>query len=359
MRRVAFLLTAAFILFASPLTIHAQVCGDVNNHPPVDISDWVNLADYLGFGPAPAGLAMADCDGRSGVTICDDAAIANYLFNQGTLNCSPAGVYSSNYTIGDTLYWPYMLNIPDGINAVDLPVTVRLEPNARGYYLPFLNQGSGANGIFQLQTVETYSGSILIYPARVVDTTVLITVAHEDAHYTGVNTLFTLHYVRTSPGTGNIVPELVERSSLRFPSFVRNNDMFRFAVVPTEQFLPPETLKANPVSLAFSSMAGKVAPDSFLVSFSSTGVPINFTLAPSDSWISLLNYPPTGFTTPASVWVKASAATLGIGDYTGHISLTPAEAGTPTAPSEVAVTFHVTPPVVYPPGDFNCDGICD
>ena len=27
--------------------------------------------------------------------------------------------------------------------------------------------------------------------------------------------------------------------------------------------------------------------------------------------------------------------------------------------SSVAVAFHVTTPIVYPPGDFNCDGIVD
>lgn len=359
MRKVAFLLTAVFVLFAVPLSVHSQTCGDVNNHPPVDVADLVNLADYLGFGPAPAGLANADCDGRAGVTICDDARIAHYLFGVGTLDCATIGAYSGTYPDGDAVYWPYMLNIPDGIDTVDLPVNILLQPNARGFYLPFLNQGIGANSNFILLDVTVSDNNFLIYPAYRGDTTVLITAWFDDEHYTGLNALFTLHYVRMSPGVGNIVPQLVDRSSLWYPSLVRNNDLFRIPVLPTELFLPPETLKADPGTLAYNSMAGKVAPDSFLVSFSSTGVPIDFTLAPSDAWITLLNVPPGGYTTPASVWIKADATALGVGDYSGQINITPTEPGIPAAPAAVTVAFHVIPPVIYPPGDFNCDGICD
>jgi len=359
MRKLVLLLVAALALLAVPLSVQSQICGDVNNHPPVDLADVSHLVNFLAFGPSPVNPAMADCDGRAGITISDDVALFNYMFMEGFLDCSASGVYSSNYTVGDSVYWPRMLNIPDGIDSVSLPVRVMLQPDAQGYYLPFLNQGVGANGVFRLTAITDIAENFVAYGARGADTSVLITASHDAGQYQGVNTLFTLHYVRSTPGAGNIVPQLVDRSTLWFPSFERNGDLFRIAVVPTEQFLPPETLHASPVTLGYASMAGKVAPDSFLVSFSSTGVPISFNIASSDPWIILLNNPPTGFTTPASIWVKADATALGIGDYTGHINMIPTKPSTPKTPDAVTVTFHVIPPVTYPPGDFNCDGICD
>ena len=76
------------------------------------------------------------------------------------------------------------------------------------------------------------------------------------------------------------------------------------------------------MQLSYTAMAGKVAADSFEVSFGSTGIPISFNLTPSDSWIILKALPGTPMTTPASIWVKASAATLGIGSYNGAINTT-------------------------------------
>jgi hypothetical protein len=111
--------------------------------------------------------------------------------------------------------------------------------------------------------------------------------------------------------------------------------------------------------LSYASQAGKVAPDSFEVSFTSTSLPIDFNIVAAEPWIVLKDVPFSGFTTPASVWVKADATALPIGDYTGSIIMTPNDTSITATPHAVTVTFHVTPPIVYPPGDFNCDGICD
>jgi hypothetical protein len=102
-----------------------------------------------------------------------------------------------------------------------------------------------------------------------------------------------------------------------------------------------------------------VSKDSFLVSFGSTGIPISFNLTPSDPWIVLKDLPLTPLTTPVSIWVKANATALGIGSYNGTIEITPVKAGTPMQASSIAVSFEVTTPILYPPGDLNCDGITD
>ncbi len=359
MRRIGFCILVLAI-FAMPAMALAQVCGDADNYGSTDLGDAVAITSYIGaYGPTPANPALADCDGRAGVTVSDIVAIFDSIFNGLNLDCSAAGVYSNTYTDGELVYWPYMLNVPDGINSVSLPVAVLLQPGSQGYYLPFLNQGAGANSVFRLDSISYSSNNLLSLGAKHPDTSIILTARWDDAMYQGVNTLFVLHYGRVTSGVGNIVPQLVDRSALWYPSLERDGDLFRMAVMPTEQFLPPETLKTTPATLAYSSMAGKVAPDSFLVSFSSTGVPISFTIAASDPWITLLNVPPGGYTTPASVWVKADATAIGIGDYAGQITMTPTEPGTPVVPDAVIVTFHVILPVTYPPGDFNCDGICD
>lgn len=361
MRKCGALLAATIAVIALPTILQAQVCGDVNNSGITDIADMVFLVNYLEFGPPPPYPAVADCDGRAGITLSDEVAILEYLFAGGQLHCTPTGIYSANYTVGDTLFWPFMFDIPDEIDAVSLPVTVMLQPNAQGYYIPFLPKGGLGNVAFRLNSISYSQGSnpIIVHGSMMGDTAVLFTSHFTSQFYTGLSTLFTLNYVRIAPGEGRIAPDVVDRTAQWIPSFERDGDLFRLAVKPTQQYLPVETLVTTPTHLSFASQAGKVAPDSFEVSFASTSLSIDFTIVSPDPWIILKDVPLSGYTTPASVWVKADATALGIGDYTGSIVITPNDSSITTVPDSVTVSFHVTPPIVFPPGDFNCDGICD
>ena len=362
MRKAVILLVVALGALALPLTAYPQVCGDANGDARVNVSDVVFLFSYLsGLGPSP-NLSNADCDDRLGVTLGDASALVDYIFAGGPApDCTPSQVYSLTYSDSDTLFLPYIFDIPEGVDSVSLPIVSALGAGAKGYYLPLLvGSGLTGNATFELHSVSkgATQGGLLFNGFKVVDTAVLMALDLFNSEIVGTKTLFFLNYRRIAPGLGNISPMMLERSSLWVPSVSRNRDLLRPHTVAKEFVFPPESLMTTPSQLTYAAMAGKTAADSFLVNFTSTGIPITFSISVSDPWIRLIN-PPTTLTTPASIWVKASADSLAIGDYTGQINILPNKPSTPMNLDAVTVTFNVTTPVVFPPGDFNCDGICD
>ena len=117
---------ALLLLLALPT--FPQVCGDVNASGSINLLDVTYLLAYLG-GAAPAlpTPAMADVDGRLGITISDVAYIMDYLFIGGPMpNCSPILNYSLTNSPNDTLFFPNMYGVPDGIDTVKLPVTTSM-----------------------------------------------------------------------------------------------------------------------------------------------------------------------------------------------------------------------------------------
>jgi hypothetical protein len=351
------------LLLLAPGLAPAQVCGNVNGSGIVDLSDLGYLMTYLGgMAPTPPNPSMADMDGRYGITISDAAMLMAYLVGAPDVqfNCTPSSNYGFTLSADDTLFIPTMTGIPDGIDTVALPITVSLGPGVGGLYIPLLGVGADGNGVFHLSSVTTtFSSESWAHDYKIEDTTVLIVVSWPtNPAPTGRQINFTLNYTRTTAGTGNIAPMLVNRSAQWVPSFERGYDLFLPRVIYENYVIPPETLKVNLSQLSYTAMAGKVAADSFQLVFNSTGIPITFALTPSNPWIVLKDLPAT-LTTPATIWVKADATALPMGSYNGTIGINPVLLGTPSATSTVGVSFTVTKPIVYPPGDFNCDGIAD
>jgi hypothetical protein len=336
----------------------------VDTHPIVDVADVARLLSYVGQGaPEPEVPANADCDGRVGITISDAMTIGKYLFSVWSdtiFHCTPLLPYSMTQSSIDTFFIPYMLNIPDGIDSVSLPVVTYLASGADAYYLPMLKLGAGSGSQFSLTKVTPMSSGNGQNGFLSQDSVFLVAPdLFQRGNLLGRVTVFVLEYRRVSPGTASIFPQPVDRSELWKPTVARGGDLVQPVLANSEIIIPAETLKTTPTSLAFSTMAGKVTADSFLVSFTSTSIPFSFNLTTSDPWILLRNLPAGTLTTPASVWVRADATALPIGVYNGQINMIPVIPGKPTDPASVSVSFNVTVPVVYPPGDFNCDGIAN
>jgi hypothetical protein len=355
-------LALAILLPAAGPTL-AQTCGNVNGSGSVDLADLSFMISYLGgTAPTPPNPTLADIDGRTGITVSDAALLMAYLMGVPyvTFNCSPYLNYGFVLSVNDTLFIPTMTGIPNGIDSVSLPVTTSFRDSAYALYFPLLPLGPGSNSVFHLSSVTVNSeDQMWAGDFEVMDTCTLIALYRPTRPSpVGRHVTFTLNYIRSTPGVGNIVPMPVNRSAQWITSFERGYDLFVPKEIYQEYTLPPETLKVAPTSLSYTAMAGKVAADSFQLVFSSTGIPITFALTPSDAWIVLKDLPAT-LTTPASIWVKADATALPMGSYNGTIGINPVVVGTPTATSTVGVSFTVTKPIVYPPGDFNCDGIAD
>jgi outer membrane protein assembly factor BamB len=88
------------------------------------------------------------------------------------------------------------------------------------------------------------------------------------------------------------------------------------------------TLSVSPASMAFNTTLGGADPASITVNVTNTGSgPLNFTAASDSAWLSVL---PTSGTAPQALQVSASASGLGVGTYTGHVTVTsPSSQGSP------------------------------
>ncbi|MFZ1683776.1 MAG: hypothetical protein WAU88_06545 [Candidatus Zixiibacteriota bacterium] len=363
MRSSLIILVIAAIALLAPAA-SAQVCGDNDGNGTINISDMVRVFAYIGGqSPDPLYPALADIDGRGGMTVSDVGRYMCYLFGpfEPLPECPPLLTYTFGSSAADTFFIPSMMNIPDGIDSVSLPVKVTMGTDGYSFYLPILPTGPGDNGLFYLSSITKSTNEGFIHNAFILgDTAILISAyIRSDPSPVGRRTDFILNYRRSAPGSANIAPIPVERSTLWSPTVERNFDLFVPQITNIAYVVPPETLKTTPTSLAFSTMAGKIAPDSFLVSFTSTSLPISFNLSTSDPWIVLRNLPAGPLTTPASIWVRADATAQPVGTYNGQITMTPVIPGTATSPAFVTVNFTVATPVVYPPGDFNCDGVAN
>jgi hypothetical protein len=93
------------------------------------------------------------------------------------------------------------------------------------------------------------------------------------------------------------------------------------------------TLIVNPTALSFTHSIGGANPASQAVSVTSSGSPLNFTIASNQPW---LNASLSSGTTPAQVAVAVNPANLTAGTFTGTLTFT---AGTQTA--TVSVTLNV------------------
>ncbi len=364
MRKKPLFLTAvlATMLLAQPT--FCQVCGDANGDGNANIGDIAYILNYTALNGAPPVVPEdAELDHRDGITFSDAATLADYMFwslAPFPYTCGVTGTYSFAPASSDTVFLPRMLGIPDGIDSVQLPVTTSFETDLRGYYLPLLRTGSGSNDAFSITGIaNTNEVAYSSIGSWIADTLVLFGVDFNRGEFAGKHNLYTLTYNRVNPGTGDIVTELTDRNALWRYAIEKNGDLFRPVVVYEDIILAPETLLVSLTELSFTATAGKPSRDTFTVEFTSSSIPISFNLTLTDPWIIVEPLPPEGLVTPATVTVTADATQVGIGNYTGEISIVDLDPPAPTTTDAIDIYFTVNEPGLYPSGDFDCDGIVD
>ena len=359
-----FLVGMAVVVMST--TAWAQPCGDVNEDGGVDVGDLVQIVDYIAGGQCyDCNLANADCDGVPGITISDANRLGHYLFLEGTLDCTVSGAYSFTPSPNDTIFLPTLKGVPEGISHVYLLVRANFTGDVDGFYVPMLRNGTEANGVFRLGVVLDPGLLLVAGLAFTTDTAVLIGVdAASDTLFEGYMNLFLLRYDRIAPGEGDIAPEAVDRQDPWRISIERNGDLY----VPTIAYYdapPPQgtVISLSDHGLAFAAIADLPSPDSFNVDFTSAlAVPIDFHLIPSASWMGIDDYeygtlPYPTYETPATVLMTATAIGLNAGNYDGVIRVYYENEADWPAVDSIMVTLTVDPgPMVYPIGDFDCDG---
>jgi hypothetical protein len=352
------LLIVLVLLILSPQAF-SQVCGDANGDGYVSISDITLIFNYLYYPSGyPTLRSEADCDNRTGVTIGDAQAITDYVFFGGLLDCSIQDVYTFPPSQNDTIFLPYMVDIPDGVDSVKLPVITSFETGTRSVYIPTLTQETNGPGLFNPSRVDKQSGLLGLGRKVGPDTTVMMVCEVEEL--AGRHSFFELVFHRLQPGLAAITcASMIRNETLELvPSVIKNGgDLYtpviQYYQVPT----PTPVVTVSPSPLHMETKAGFWSTASYEVTFTSDLGSVSFKLAASDSWIAIDGPAATVYTTPATITVRANASALAAGDYSGQITftdITPADAG--FLPAVLDVTLSVVEPTIYPPGDLNCDG---
>ena len=340
-----------------------QVCGDANGNGTINLGDIAMMCTWLAMGDA-SGLTPNgrwDCDNRQGVTIADVEVITQYLIGENpTFDCVINNTYGFTPSLSDTVFLPYMNSIPDELDSVALPIMTSFAENTRAFYIPIWAHETEGPGLFSLTGAETVEDISFGYAGRAwPDTAALMGNETEPIGepFTGRHSPFQLIFTRNQSGLANIAcPDVVRSPTLRI-AVEKNGDLYTPVVVYVEVPLPHPIVTTTPSPLAMAAKAGFWSTALYQVTFTSDLGPVSFKLAASDSWIVIDDLSPTGYTTPATITVQANASTLGVGDYAGQITftdVTPAEAE--LLPAALDVTLAVTEPMMFPPGDLNCDG---
>jgi len=353
------LLCSLFLLLMAAGSLFGQTCGDVNDDETTNILDLVRIMDYIAFEEAqpPFIEENADCDGIAGITISDVVRHANYLFHGGMLDCEDTGTYTFHISTDDTVFFPSMLFIPDGINSVSLPVITSFQEDVEGVYFPYHYYMLDTDTLFEYSSTTFYESTLLAERTLEADTGLLYG-AHLYAEFPSGQLEFAyLNYTRTGPGEGMIAPELVDRNSLWRVCIERNNELYIPVIKYYSVPLPPDTLYIADTSLSFSIMAGNNPIDSFVMEITSSGNPVSFNLQTTEDWITLGDFPVSGSVTPDNAIIKIDSDELVEGEYFGQIEVVDVDAEVIVPISTIDVYLSVTAPIIYPGGDLNCDGL--
>jgi hypothetical protein len=294
--------------------------------------------------------------------MADVVTIFDFLFQgEDNLDCSASGTYSLALSEIDTVFIPFVNNVPAGVSSVELPIMASLADNSDGLNIPLLTGSDYTDDQFDLTNIYPYHDGRWIgagmYP---IDTDSCFLKAFEmvSGSMDGDRiTYFGLNFTRYSNNVGSINPAEYLRSPLWRITVEKDGDLFIPVIVYYNVVLADPTLSVDPASLAYTATSGAVSAKTFEISFTSTERPVTFDLSISESWLTLEGNPTGPFTTPVSFWVTADATALLPGNYAATI--------TPTGidPTEnvlvngvVDIDFTVTTPPDLLWGDINCDG---
>lgn len=364
------------ILFLGMCAVGArgQMCGDVNKTGSHSVGDLVIIYEELSMLPgilddeANFDAWAADCDGRLGVTIGDAAALSVSLFKDpgSPLYCDPTGTYGFAPSPNDTVFIPYIDEIPVGLDELTLPIYLSLEDDVQGVYVPLLIGDEYVTN-FQITlatTRQTESAFGLVAPmwdnwTGSPDTCAYVFTNLDYA--TGLGPRREVGFIqcsRVAAGVGSFHPVPVDREGNWVQSIYKDGDLRIPEVRYYQYVLPDPTLSVSASSLSFTTTAGQVGNDTYQIEFTSEPYSVEVALEASESWITVEEDISAPLTTPFTLTVGVDATQAPVGEYSGQIAITgvfPQE--TDIAVSEINVTMNVGEPLVYPRGDVTCDGI--
>ena len=355
---------AGVLLLAAPVV--AQECGDVNGDEMISVSDGVMIIDYITYPDKYSGGDFhsdeADCDGRAGITMSDVVALFDYMFQMDDhRDCSAAGTYSLAPAVDDTVFIPYIKDVPIDVTTVELPIMASLTESTNGVYIPLFTGASVTDDLFELTGISSDQvGGFITAPQYYsdADSCSLEILELVEGALTGEQvTYFGLNFTRYADEVGSIAPTEYVRSPLWRITVEKDGDLFIPVIVFYEVVLPDPTLTVDPTSVSYTAVSSELSIASYEISFTSTERPVTFDLDISEPWIVLDGSPAGPYKTPVSFWISADATTLFAGTYTGTITpinLDPDE--TTLVDGVVNVDFTVTAPPDLPWGDLNCDG---
>lgn len=366
MYRITFVLLALAIAVIITPVGFAQECGDANGDGTLNILDATSLIEYLAYPEATNGPEIfpsaADCDGNAGITMADVVTIFDFLFRgEDNLDCSASGTYSLAMSETDTVFIPFVNNVPAGVWTVELPIMASLADNSDGLNIPLLTGSDYTDDQFDLTNIYPYHEGQWIgagmYP---MDTDSCFLKAFEmvSGSMDGDRiTYFGLNFTRYSNNVGSINPAEYIRSPLWRITVEKDGDLFIPVIVYYNVVLADPILSVDPTSLAFTARSGETSSQGYSISFTSTERPVTFDLDISASWLTLEGNPTGPFTTPVSFLVNADATGLFPGNHAATITPIGIDPGENVLVNGVVdIDFNVTTPPNLPWGDINCDG---
>ncbi len=341
------------ICWAYSGAVSAQVCGDASGDNVVNVVDIIYTLDYIAGKPNAINLANADCDGVTSVTISDVSAITSKAFLGLPVDCTPSGSYSFADASNDTIYIPRLVNIPDGVDRVNLLVFGSFSAVTKGLFVPVKEQGAGASSNFDLDVI--YASTLGIGGGVIMNSNerALFVSDFQTEFLNGNRNLMVLSYKRTAPGMGDVIPEPFNRPMPWNMAITRNDDLLAPMIQYYDLASVNGGLDLSASSFQFHSLQNAPSLDTFRLDISQGPYGVGFTVSSSVPWVVADQYSGVA---PATVTFLANGAGLGIGDFTGVIRVNYADVGgLPSDSVNLAFTVHPSGNPVFPAGDVNCD----
>ena len=344
------------ICLSAGSSFSSTLCGDASDDGILNIIDLTTLIDYTkGLPVSPFNAANADCDGVTGITLSDIVALSANFFALAPLNCTVSGSYSYSAAGNDTIYMPRLLDVPEDVDNVSLLVLGSFSQDAGGLFVPFLEQGTGSNSVFELTSSIPSNLGVGSGTDIGTDTTLFFQIdAYQYSHFMNNNeNLLMLNYTRVSAGAGNIAPEAIDLATPLDLVLERGSDLFVPVIAYYDATAGAGGFELSDNSLTFNAFSDSPALETRLVEIAHNGLTVGYELATTESWLTVdFN----NGVTPATITVNADATGLGPLDYTGYIIINYDDIWQPLDSILVTLSVHPEGSLVFPAGDLNCDG---
>ena len=344
------------ICLSAGSSFSSTLCGDASDDDIVNIIDLITIIDYTrGLPVSPFNAANADCDGVTGITLSDIVALSANFFAMAPLNCAVSGSYSYSASSNDTIYIPRLLGVPEDIDNVSLMVVGIFDQDAGGIFVPFLEQGTGSNAVFELTSSIPSNLGVGSGTEIGTDTTLLFVIdAYQHPHFLNNNeNLMMLNYTRVSAGIGNIAPEAVDLATPLDIVLERGRDLLVPVIAYYDATAGAGGFELSAKSLTFNAFADLPAIETRLLGIGHNGLSVGFELLTTESWLEV-NI--SNGVTPAMITVNADATGLGPLDYTAYIRINYDDIWQPVDSVLVTLSVHPEGDIDFPAGDLNCDG---